>query len=892
MATNNTTFWNLINSYKISIPIIQRDYAQGREEEFEKREKFLNAIFKHLNNNEKLHLDFIYGRVKGDTFFPIDGQQRLTTLFLLHWYFALKEPIKIEVKSKLSQFVYDTRISSREFCQCLIKEIIEIPDETGDNIFILEIKNKHWYRDKWDTDPTIRAMLVMIQAIHNRFYDISSSSVFTQLINDNTISFERLDLGEKGFELTDELYIKMNARGKQLTSFENFKANFIQLIDKYFKDKKLEHPIKGEISYSGYFSYKIEKEWTDLFWEFRGDKKTTDEGFSNYFEFITQIFFFKGYSIDFVGNNDDIEALLVHPEQDEESLLFKILNPVSAAIKGYEDLMKKQVIVAKTATVFIGNKSNNDDFVNAINSGRKNKEDIDGSKLSELQSKAIDSTNLLENTKAEILAYLYQQIQYKKHKNSKAEDFKNSFLQYEEVYCIEENLLFLFNSLDALYKIFTKNGGKKDNVNIENFYKDLFFIDNKNVESNSRIRLFWNKSEEFNLFELLIKNNEAEDISNKRRNWILQFCILQHIVRFEKYEVDEELIHYVRILRNLFQFTRYKSDTKFINDIRLNYFGDYYSVFDKLNSKNPYTNLINEEIPFKGSRFSESTIKYEIEKAKILQSDDSNIKKALLAIENFVDFGGLIHQLNPQLNQSKFQEYLKAIKEIWNTTISDTLRIQALIACGFDRLYIKNTKMGKTYYCGKKGNWSVILTNEEEKVSKSVLSLLEIYINLQVPETDKKIQAIVDSWLATNKADRSYKYYFLKYPEFTSKLNYFVWPNDYEIRILGTEGSNPLVANHISPFALTVCRRINNKTVCDEKQCYLQYSGNSPLVLKNGLTMSSEQEGWSIPVNSIITSGIISKYSLVLMNDYYLLKDNDEMDRIEIAVDFIKGIMN
>ena len=176
MATNNTTFWNLINSYKISIPIIQRDYAQGREEESEKRERFLNAILTHLNNNEKLHLDFVYGRVKDNTFFPIDGQQRLTTLFLLHWYFALKEKITNEEKSKLSQFVYDTRISSREFCQCLIKETIEIPAKTGDNAFITEIKNKPWYRNKSNTDPTVKAMLVMIQDIHNKFNNIPKKS--------------------------------------------------------------------------------------------------------------------------------------------------------------------------------------------------------------------------------------------------------------------------------------------------------------------------------------------------------------------------------------------------------------------------------------------------------------------------------------------------------------------------------------------------------------------------------------------------------------------------------------------------------------------------------------------------------------------------------------------
>ena len=51
--------------------------------------------------------------------------------------------------------------------------------------------------------------------------------------------------------------------------------------------------------------------------------------------------------------------------------------------------------------------------------------------------------------------------------------------------------------------------------------KDLLFIEDIEGQANSRIRLFWNKLEEYNLFELLIKNNETEDVSNKRRNWIM-----------------------------------------------------------------------------------------------------------------------------------------------------------------------------------------------------------------------------------------------------------------------------------------------------------------------------------------------------------------------------------
>ncbi len=85
------TFWQLANQYKIEIPIVQRDYVQGRNEAKHKevRDKFIDDLFNCLTrNNKPIDLDFIYGKVHDDAFIPIDGQQRLTTLFLLHWYIA------------------------------------------------------------------------------------------------------------------------------------------------------------------------------------------------------------------------------------------------------------------------------------------------------------------------------------------------------------------------------------------------------------------------------------------------------------------------------------------------------------------------------------------------------------------------------------------------------------------------------------------------------------------------------------------------------------------------------------------------------------------------------------------------------------------------------------
>ena len=79
----------------IEIPLFQRDYAQGRKSEQARhvRERFIADLCAALDSDGKsLHLDFVFGDVvnKEDggkqipTLYPLDGQQRLTTLFLLH----------------------------------------------------------------------------------------------------------------------------------------------------------------------------------------------------------------------------------------------------------------------------------------------------------------------------------------------------------------------------------------------------------------------------------------------------------------------------------------------------------------------------------------------------------------------------------------------------------------------------------------------------------------------------------------------------------------------------------------------------------------------------------------------------------------------------------------
>lgn len=256
---------------KIEIPLLQRDYVQGQKSyDGEKMNKtglrFIRAIFDSMQSNKTLDMDFIYGSVTEDgRFIPLDGQQRLTTLFLLHWYFACKDFSGSELDEKLKElscFSYETRISSREFCTelCKLKKVFGKEERPSDYI-----RNEPWFFNKFNVDPTVSAMLNMLDAIHK--LSVQTNVDYSKL---NLLRFNVLNL--ENFGLTEELYLKMNARGKLLTEFEKLKAE----LEKKADDSKWEEAAQEQEK----FYFKADREWQDLFWqEF---KKSSDSAFLNF----------------------------------------------------------------------------------------------------------------------------------------------------------------------------------------------------------------------------------------------------------------------------------------------------------------------------------------------------------------------------------------------------------------------------------------------------------------------------------------------------------------------------------------------------------------------------------------------------------------------------------
>lgn len=278
------TFWQLLDKYQIEIPIIQRDYAQGRDDSKAKqiRAGFVKSLHSVVTDpNDSQDLDFIYGSVHDDTLTLLDGQQRLTTLFLLHWYIAAGCDRLGDAESKLQRFSYKARVSSREFVDSLLSFGSEIDVLACEEKLSSAIIDSHWFFSVWRNDPTVQSMLTMLDEIHRVFIGefIIENMLWDLLISEThpPITFHFLEMKE--FSLTDELYIKMNARGRPLTEFENFKAWLQSYVDE-----------RSDLHISERFWELMDKEWTDVFWKLRANGEyEIDNLFLSTFKSVAQL---------------------------------------------------------------------------------------------------------------------------------------------------------------------------------------------------------------------------------------------------------------------------------------------------------------------------------------------------------------------------------------------------------------------------------------------------------------------------------------------------------------------------------------------------------------------------------------------------------------------------
>lgn len=273
----------------VRIPKIQRDYAEGRDSEMieRKRRNLLNDMLDVVHGiRGGLSFDFVYGYMMSNgeiitnngwqnqetnpAFEPLDGQQRLTTLFLLYWLFGREADICDENGHSL--LVYETRDTSEEFCHWLVnqhanfiicdweakvsevkkqndKNIVKWGTLKGANGVVDPIANRlrfplhpvpslfqymqslDSFKWDWHDDPNIHSMITVLESAMSLLHErgLQYSTMVNQNKNLDNITFMLLDnLVCDG----DQLFEKMNARGKALTSFEILKSSLEEEMER------------------------------------------------------------------------------------------------------------------------------------------------------------------------------------------------------------------------------------------------------------------------------------------------------------------------------------------------------------------------------------------------------------------------------------------------------------------------------------------------------------------------------------------------------------------------------------------------------------------------------------------------------------------------------------
>lgn len=308
--SQNYTFTSIFNSpickkedgtdiivSKILIPRIQRPYAQGRlrERETKIRKQFLGQIFSHLCEGTVMDMNFVYGSVKETekgvyTMELLDGQQRFTTLFLLHWFLLNREDRfedeeLLPIRRALKSFVYETRSTSTDFCQ----DLADYKCSFGNASPSQRIRQARWFYRSYEKDSTVSGMLVMLDDM-NRYYQNCGHTGLLDRVN--LLQFYVLPL--VNYNHTEELYMKMNARGLPISVFDNFKADFTGAMNKLEnlkEDVDLDGTSGGKVSHAENISIKLDTKWIDLFWN---DGHNVD---TSYMRFFTRYFACK-YMID------------------------------------------------------------------------------------------------------------------------------------------------------------------------------------------------------------------------------------------------------------------------------------------------------------------------------------------------------------------------------------------------------------------------------------------------------------------------------------------------------------------------------------------------------------------------------------------------------------------
>ena len=272
---------------KIVIPDLQRDYCWG-DNAYIKQEKtqkelvsgfvgdYLLTSFKEQSSSTNdLMLGLVYGYEEPLNCFNIcDGQQRITTLFLLLGMvnrFANGEFNDFIISSAEMQDDYEPHLlySIRESTLYFLSDLslnFFINNSLSD---VSLIKESNWYFDEYERDATVQSMLAALGIIEKILIsekDVDYKSFGYFLLNNLKMIYYDMENRARG----EETYIVINTTGEPLSSTENIKPILL-----------------GSISNNKFYNEQWE-EREDWFWQNRGNDLCADDGMKQFFIWFWQ----------------------------------------------------------------------------------------------------------------------------------------------------------------------------------------------------------------------------------------------------------------------------------------------------------------------------------------------------------------------------------------------------------------------------------------------------------------------------------------------------------------------------------------------------------------------------------------------------------------------------
>lgn len=269
---------------QVIIPDLQRDYCWGGDNNTKATGRgklvsdFVNNLIKQYNKDkETLNLGLLYGyEVPANHIQLCDGQQRVTTLFLLLGMINkhtntlqqhLISDFEYKHDDKEPYLKYAIRESSLYFLSDLVCNFF-----INNTDAVEDIRKADWYFQNYDLDPSIQSMINALGIIENLLKNesIDLMSFGDWLLYKLTFMYVDMETRKNG----EETFVIINTTGEPLSATENLKPLVI--------DAEINTSVQD-----------VGSKWEEIetwFWQHRSNNNdTADAGFNEFLRWVTML---------------------------------------------------------------------------------------------------------------------------------------------------------------------------------------------------------------------------------------------------------------------------------------------------------------------------------------------------------------------------------------------------------------------------------------------------------------------------------------------------------------------------------------------------------------------------------------------------------------------------